>query len=92
VTAEGVSAPAVCIDCGDPDPGMPPRCRECAMDDLVSYGTCRECLMWIIAESWVGPPPAQHRPGCSLTNEPEFTARTDEERARVRDRRLRGGP
>lgn len=79
---------AACIDCGDPDPGMPgPRCSPCAMDELMASAACRECLVSILREDWFGPAVGQHQPGCSLTNDPNCEARSDEERAQVRARR-----
>jgi hypothetical protein len=83
-----------CIDCGDPHGGTCPgdRCRDCDMDYVVSTSSCRECFAWIWSEEWGGAASKQHKPGCSLANEDDFTARDADELKRVRTERCGWSP
>lgn len=69
-----------CIDCGEPDAGLPDgRCRDCDIDYVTARSSCRYCLRFMIREEYGGPRDQQHAPGCRLIGSREYFPRTPEE-------------
>lgn len=84
-TANDVERVRACIDCGEPDPGLPDgRCRDCYHEHIVAECACRECYEWASFTAFGGPPFA-HAVGCSLAGTTDYAARTPEELRAVRE-------
>ena len=75
----------LCKDCGE-EPGTSPdgRCRDCDIEYVGARGSCRECGVFIMREDFGGPRASQHRPTCTLKDNPEYWARDERELSDLR--------
>lgn len=55
-------------------------CRDCDIEWCFAMALCRECKTGIYNPEFYGPIPEQHKPGCSLRDNPDYTAPTEVER------------
>lgn len=76
-----------CERCGDPTLNDQ-YCRDCDIEWCVAMSLCRECKISICNPIFYGPIPAQHKSGCSLRDDPNYTAPTEAERWALWDAEL----